>query len=128
MCINIYFHIIRISYAHALSVYTNISSTNMLKLYYAALPIQLIIRTIPTVVLFEDGVAKGKIIGFDGLTEGLPGTCLYTIYILAYSSIHINYMYAIVYCIVLFHTVLCTSNKVIHTICVCLSCALNYEH
>eukprot|EP01040_Poterioochromonas_malhamensis_P004643 gene4643-4975_t len=30
------------------------------------------IRTIPTVVIFHDGVAVDKILGFEGLTDGLP--------------------------------------------------------
>lgn len=33
---------------------------------------QLIIRTMPTTIVFHDGVAKDKIIGFEGLTDGLP--------------------------------------------------------
>jgi hypothetical protein len=33
---------------------------------------KLVIRTIPTVVLFRDGVAAGKIIGFDGLSQQMP--------------------------------------------------------
>eukprot|EP01031_Cornospumella_fuschlensis_P042105 gene42105-51411_t len=32
---------------------------------------KLIIRTIPTVVCFVDGIAQDKIVGFEGLTEGL---------------------------------------------------------
>ena len=34
--------------------------------------IQLKIKTIPTVVLFIDGIAADKIIGFEGLTDGMP--------------------------------------------------------
>jgi thiol-disulfide isomerase/thioredoxin len=33
---------------------------------------QLSIRTIPTLLLFFDGVAKGKILGFEGLTDDMP--------------------------------------------------------
>ncbi|RYG62548.1 hypothetical protein EON64_17670 [archaeon] len=32
---------------------------------------QLIIRTMPTVVCFVDGIAQDKVVGFEGLTEGL---------------------------------------------------------
>ena len=90
-------------------------------IHYTTPYIQLIIRTIPTVVLFEDGVAKGKIIGFDGLTEGLPGTCVCTCLQ--------QYTQTIIYWIVIYRTILCTySKKVMHTMCVCLSCVLYYEH
>jgi thioredoxin-like negative regulator of GroEL len=34
--------------------------------------VQLKIRTIPTVVIFIDGVAADKIIGFEGLADGQP--------------------------------------------------------
>lgn len=30
------------------------------------------IRTIPTVTLFTDGVARDKILGFEGLADGMP--------------------------------------------------------
>lgn len=33
---------------------------------------KLIIETLPTVCCFMDGVCRGKIIGYDGLTDGLP--------------------------------------------------------
>lgn len=33
---------------------------------------QLLIRTMPTVVIFKDGVAADKIIGFEGLADKMP--------------------------------------------------------
>ena len=32
---------------------------------------KLVIETLPTICCFVDGVCRGKIIGYDGLTEGL---------------------------------------------------------
>jgi hypothetical protein len=34
--------------------------------------LQLLIRTMPTVVIFHDGVAADKIIGFEGLADAMP--------------------------------------------------------
>ena len=60
-------HLQKLAYRHVESKFVKIDAEKAL--FFVD---KLTIRSLPTVVIFFDGVAKDKIIGFDGLADDMP--------------------------------------------------------